>query len=426
MFSRVRRSAYATTRTFESQSMSLKNQLILIWLILFTCACGGGGGSSPAVSPQPPIRTSPSDSNNSTTTNTDTNSQAANPLNWDLSRVAPANAGASQDAVDAILNHIFTDAAVQSVLISKQGFTIGERYADGYDRDSYGTSWSVAKSFYSAAIGVAIDEGFIASVDIKVSNIINEWQDSDKADITLKQILQMRSGYDEAENIFFIEDQTEYAINSPLVNEPASQFKYSNANSQLFEPILSRATGLTAHQFLAEKILSPIGINSAEVGFWLDASGTNPMTYCCLDMRPDDFARFGLMMARNGRWQDQQIVSAAYVEQSLQANNFYGFQWWILNSAYWGGEPVPIEITAALGLGGQKIYLWSEQEIVIVVLTQYSHSGNQGYVLDTQGNNVNFPNTCSGRNNCQDSEGAEIPQFDQYQLISLIQALDSE
>ena len=66
----------------------------------------------------------------------------------------------SQAGVDAILDHIFSDAATQSALVSKDGYVLGERYADGYDVDSVGTSWSVAKSFYSAAIGVAIEQGF--------------------------------------------------------------------------------------------------------------------------------------------------------------------------------------------------------------------------------------------------------------------------
>ena len=289
--------------------------------------------------------------------------------------VSPSVANTSQANVNAVLDHIFTDQAVQSVLVSKYGLTIGERYATGYDKDSYGTSWSVAKSFYSAAIGVAIDEALIGSVDDKVSDIITEWQNTDKADITLKQVLQMRGGYSNQDNIFNTSDQTAHAISFPLASTPGTQFSYSNANSQLFEPILSRATGLSAHQYLANKVLAPIGINTNSVGFWLDVTGTNPMTYCCLDMRPDDFARFGLLFARGGAWDGEQIISQNYVSQSMTANGAYGYQWWILNSAYWNGRQVPIDITAAIGLNGQRIYIWPEHDIVIVVLTKYTQIG---------------------------------------------------
>jgi len=399
----------------------VKKIIILVTMSLAAFACGGGGGGSSTAQLQTnPIATTASNTATTPTNNTPTATQS-----WDLRRVNPSAANTSQANVNAVLDHIFTDQAVQSVLVSKNGLTIGERYATGYDKDSYGTSWSVAKSFYSAAIGVAIDEGLIGSVDDKVSDTITEWQNTDKADITLKQVLQMRGGYSNRDNIFNTSDQTAHAISFPLASTPGTQFSYSNANSQLFEPILARATGLTAHQYLANKVLAPIGININNVGFWLDSTGTNPITYCCLDMRPDDFARFGLLFARGGAWDGEQIISPNYVSQSMTANGAYGYQWWVLNSAYWNGRQVPIDITAALGLNGQKIYIWPEQDIVIVVLTKYSHSANQGYVLDTQGSVTNFPNTCTARNTCPGAQGTEVPSFDQYALISLIQALGS-
>ena len=391
--------------------------LLLVTMSLAAIACGGGGGDSSAAR----LQTNTTATAASNTAIAPTNNTTPATQSWDLRRVSPSVANTSQANVNAVLDHIFTDQAVQSVLVSKYGLTIGERYATGYDKDSYGTSWSVAKSFYSAAIGVAIDEALIGSVDDKVSDIITEWQNTDKADITLKQVLQMRGGYSNQDNIFNTSDQTAHAISFPLASTPGTQFSYSNANSQLFEPILSRATGLTAHQYLANKVLAPIGINTNSVGFWLDASGTNPMTYCCLDMRPDDFARFGLLFARGGAWDGEQIISPNYVSQSMTANGAYGYQWWILNSAYWNGRQVPIDIIAALGLNGQKIYIWPEQDIVIVVLTKYTHSANQGYVLSV----TNLPNTCTARNTCRGAQDSEVPSFDQYDLISLIQALGS-
>ena len=395
--------------------------LLLVTMSLAAIACGGGGGDSSAA--RLPTNTTATAASNTAIAPTNNTTPATQ--SWDLRRVSPSVANTSQANVNAVLDHIFTDQAVQSVLVSKYGLTIGERYATGYDKDSYGTSWSVAKSFYSAAIGVAIDEALIGSVDDKVSDIITEWQNTDKADITLKQVLQMRGGYSNRDNIFNTSDQTAHAISFPLASTPGTQFSYSNANSQLFEPILSRATGLSAHQYLANKVLAPIGINTNNVGFWLDASGTNPMTYCCLDMRPDDFARFGLLFARGGAWDGEQIISQNYVSQSMTANGTYGYQWWILNSAYWNGRQVAINITAALGLNGQKIYIWPEQDIVIVVLTKYTHSANQGYVLDIQGSVTNFPDTCTARNACPGAQDPEVPSFNEYELISLIQALGS-
>ncbi|MDE0758366.1 MAG: serine hydrolase [Pseudomonadales bacterium] len=341
-------------------------------------------------------------------------------LEWDLTPAMAEQVGTEQSAVDAIIDHIFTDIAVQSVLVTKDGFLIGQRYATGYHENSLGTSWSMAKSFYSAAIGAAIMAGEISSVDQKASEIITEWQGTIKADITLRQMLQMRSGYSASDEVFLFDDQTAYSIDRPLERPADTQFAYSNANSQLFEPIIRRTTGLSAHDYLSQKILTPIGIDVSGVGLWFDASGLNPMTYCCIDMKPLDFARFGLLYAREGKWRDAQIVPSDYVNSSLTANGWYGYQWWILNSVYFFGASVPMVIVAAQGLDGQYIFIWPEEDIVIVVLTQYSHPIEQGYVVDLSSTPLNYPDTCTARNSCTYSIGDPHNTFTHLRLVELM------
>ncbi len=344
---------------------------------------------------------------------------------WGLARAGAASVDVSQAGVDAILDHIFSDAATQSALVSKDGYVLGERYADGYDVDSVGTSWSVAKSFYSAAIGVAIEQGFFSSVNQKASEILTEFVGTEKENITIEQILRMRSGLAANTDVFFSGDQTAHALANALVAPPDTEFSYSNANSQLFEPLLRRATGMDAHSYLIEKILRPIGIDPANVGLWLDSTGTQPMSYCCIDMRPDDFLRFGLMFAREGRWQGTQVVPESYVTASLDPIGFYGYQWWAMNEAYFG-SPVRGDLKSAIGLNGQRILVWPEKDIVVVVLTKYQHFANQGYVLNLEGDTLNFPNTCTGRNSCSAAAGdlASIgppePTYDLQALVELI------
>ena len=116
----------------------------------------------------------------------------------------------------------------------------------------------------------------------------------------------------------------------------------------------------------------------------------------------------------------QQIVPTEFVTTSLSAqSDFYGLQWWILNSAFFAGQTPPITIAAALGLNGQKIYVWQDQDIVLVVQTKYAHNANQGYVLS----DTNLPDTCTARNTCPTSTGDEVAAFDQLQLMTLLQAL---
>ncbi|MCY3837845.1 MAG: serine hydrolase, partial [Gammaproteobacteria bacterium] len=190
----------------------------------------------------------------------------------------------------------------------RDGRVVGERYAEGYGVEDLVTSWSVAKSIYSAAIGIAIDEGHIESLDQKASGFFDEWLGTNKEDITIRNLLEMRAGFANA-NVFVQADQTQFSLDQPLINEPGSTFLYSNNSSQRFEPLLLRATGMNAHLWLTDRILTPIGIDETAIGLWLDPAGVNPLTYCCIDMRTDDFARIGVLFANGGTWDGETLIS---------------------------------------------------------------------------------------------------------------------
>ena len=339
---------------------------------------------------------------------------------WALPRAAPAEHGVSTCAVADVLDHVFSDQALQAALLLRNGRVLAERYAEGYGVDDLVTSWSVAKSFYSAAVGVAIDEGHIESLDQKASDFFDEWLDTDKEDITIRNLLEMRAGFADSE-IYFQFDQSQFSLDQPLVREPDTEFQYSNNTSQLFEPLLLRATGMNAHQWLTEKILNPIGIDETAAGLWLDRSGVNPLTYCCLDMRADDFARLGALFANGGSWNGETIISKDYVDASLAARvGWYGLQWWVLNTVYyWGFEPPVAGISAAHGLDGQHIFVWPEEDIALVVFTKYQHDASAGYVLSF----FNFPDTCTARNSCFGAQGPQVETYNEYELLGYMAAL---
>jgi CubicO group peptidase (beta-lactamase class C family) len=383
-----------------------KLKVLGILVFLLMASCGGGGGSAP----REPSAPSPVGA-------------AATSLlapSWNLERVEAASLGLSAQAVENILLHVFTDKAVQSATLVKDGYIVGERFSDGVTASTLGTSWSVAKSFYSAAIGIAIEQGWIASLDQKASVFLPQWQGTSKENITIRHMLEMRAGIDDSGSIFTAFDQTEYAVNAPKVRQEGVEFAYSNATSQLFEPLIRAATGLDAHAFLRQELLSPMGIDTNLVGMWLDPSGNHPLTYMGLDMRPVDMAKFGLLYARDGEWDGSQVLPAQYVQASLTAQSaYYGFQWWILNAAFLG-QPATISVAAALGLNGQKIYVWADKDVVLVVQTQYQHSQNQGYVLSS----TNFPDTCTGRNSCPGATGGEVEGYSEIALVNFLAALE--
>ena len=400
-----------TFQRFGIFSANLFRKRFLVPLFFLLCGCGGGGGSGSSGNTDLATQQT-----QQTTANQET--QSPDPV-WSLERAIPSSVGMDSEAVDAVLDHIYTDTAVQAALVVKLGRVIGERYAENYDGLDRGTSWSVAKSFYAAAIGAAIDSGFISSLDQRASDYLTEWIGTNKEEITVRQLMEMRAGLPGDTGLFVQSDQTTFSLELELDGIPGASFVYSNPSSQLFEPLLRRATGLSAHEYLRANILDPIGISSDDVGFWFDPTGVNPLTYCCLDMVPDDFARFGLLFSRGGEWNGSRVISQEFVTQSLSAQSpYYGLQWWVLNSSYFGSS-VPTTISAAHGIDGQHIYVWPAEDLVVVVLSLYEHERNQGYVLSL----TNWPNTCSGRNTCDSSTGNEVASYDERQLIDYIYAL---
>ena len=104
---------------------------------------------------------------------------------WD--EALPEDKGISIDKVNKLFDLSFEDDATQSVVLIKDGVLIAERYADGYDKNSFGTSWSMAKSFYAALILISVDKGEIGSLDDKVSKYLDYFND-DRSVITIRQL----------------------------------------------------------------------------------------------------------------------------------------------------------------------------------------------------------------------------------------------
>jgi len=282
--------------------------------------------------------------------------------------------------VDRVVDMSFEDPATQAVVLVKDGIIIGERYAEGFDNSSVATSWSMAKSFYAALIGISIERGEIGSLDDRVGKYLSYFDD-DRSHISIRHILNMTSGLEmpshEHEDMYFTQDHLGYA-KSVMADKPAGTlFEYNNVNSMLLADILYQATGIAADQLLQERIFSPIGINDATL--WRDAED-NPLTYCCVDATPRQYARFGLLFARSGRWQDRQIIPRDFVDETfkvvwddlssstIQQNRGYSLHWWI--SRYDKNN----QIFNASGKFGQYIFVDRANDLVFVRVTKYHPS----------------------------------------------------
>lgn len=273
-----------------------------------------------------------------------------------------------------------------SFLILKDGKIIYERYLHGDSVESVHMSFSMAKSFVSAMVGVAVEEGDIASIDDPVKKYLPELTSATFNGVTIKHILQMASG------VAFNEDYTDansdinkmvaavqtmsyldYINTLGRAHEPGSYNHYASINPQLLGILLIRATGMSLTAYTAEKIWKPLGME--HIGMWrLDNEGFE-LAMGGLAATARDYARLGLLYLNKGKSDTQQVLPASWVRDSVTPNEphlmpgdnpnssstfGYQYQWWM--PPEYDGDFL------ARGIWGQNIYVHPANRVVIVKL----------------------------------------------------------
>ena len=265
----------------------------------------------------------------------------------------------------------------QGVVVTRRGVIVAEWYEDGAGPQSYAASWSMAKSVTSALIGIAIDEGAIPDVHVPLADYYPVWGGSPHEQIRLEHVLQMASGLewleaydlssanesDVAQLVLTTESPLDYVLARPVESPPNTAYLYSSGDSLLLSGVLAQATGMSAGEYAADRLLSRLDIEGAE--WWIAKTGET-LTYCCLDMTTRDFARFGLLYMHGGLWGDEQVVPASWVTASLTPSPLYdgyGYQWWLSPSF---ADDLPDDSFAAQGHDGQYIYVVPSLELIVV------------------------------------------------------------
>jgi CubicO group peptidase (beta-lactamase class C family) len=272
----------------------------------------------------------------------------------------------------------------QGVVVVRHGAVVAEWYEDGRGADSYAASWSDAKSVAGTVIGIAIDRGVIPGVEASMATFYPEWSGTEKEAMTLRHVLSMTSGLDWEEsyvtdpsNLSDIarlaateSDQLGFVLAKPLAFEPGTYHSYSSADTLMLSGVIESALGTSFGAYAREVLFDPIGMTRAQ--WWTDAVG-HTLTYCCLDAPSREFARFGLLWARGGRWADRQVISEEYVRAALTPTvtdgpeglgiHSYGFQWWLgaAASGRYAGDGF-----SARGYDGQYIYVFPSLDLVVV------------------------------------------------------------
>jgi CubicO group peptidase (beta-lactamase class C family) len=271
-----------------------------------------------------------------------------------------------------------------------------EKYFNGYDERSLNTSFSMAKSFASTLVGIAIDEGYIKSVDEPITNYIPELLKKDKRfkAITIRDLLTMSSGINYEEGGFLPWSETaddtktyyatnlrELALNCQIEGKPGEYFEYNNYNPLLIGLILERATSMHVSRYMQEKLWKPMGMEAD--GSWsLDSKEDNfEKMESGVNARARDFARFGMLFAKEGNWRGKQLVSRDWVEESTRPDTStdpsqdYQYFWWV-------NTPEGKNHFSAQGNYGQYIYVAPEKDLVIVRLGNEEGENGYGYWTD--------------------------------------------
>lgn len=289
----------------------------------------------------------------------------------------PTDHGMDPAVLEGARDYAFADGMnTQGVVVVRDGVIVSEWYAEGSDADSWAASWSMAKSFTSALVGVAIEEGAIPGVDEPMATYYPEFAGTPRESMTVRDVLQMSSGLDWVENydpaaledsdiiqiVLHHADQLSYAADRPALVEPGTEWSYSSGDTLLLSGVLEQATGMPVHEYAADKLFEPLDVEQAD--WWRDAAD-HTLTYCCLDTTSRGFARFGLLYLRGGEWGSESVVPSAWVRDSLEAAptapGVYGYQWWLDDV-----EGVPADMFAAQGHDGQFIYVIPSLDLVVV------------------------------------------------------------
>ena len=302
-----------------------------------------------------------------------------NTFSWNIT--SPETIGVESSKVQKLFDYIKDPSLnTQAAILIQSNNIIAEYYADGYDESDLVTAWSVAKSFSSTIIGIAIDEGYIGSVDDSIAIYLPEWDKKPQENISLKYLLSMRSGMDDHSGlgVYFQSDMISYSLDREISRQPGEAFSYSNEDSMLLSRIIENATGLNFQEYADTKLFNKLNIDEI---WWTDQTG-NTLSYAGLDMTARDFAKFSLMIAQDGRWKGEQIVSENWIKEATsEFDNLasYGYQWWtstISDSGWGNARDVDYPFFSALGLDGQYLYIWPETDLALVRFTKYKHQGN--------------------------------------------------
>lgn len=280
----------------------------------------------------------------------------------------------------AFMDRTYTNALV----VLKDGQIVSEIYRNNSTEQTRFASWSMAKSFVSTLVGLAVAEGRIASIDDQVTRYLPELAGGAYAGATIRQVLTMSSGVDYEERYDFenpgiaawnhenalVQNRVRFADVARTIgraHRPGEVFAYKTIDTAVLGWLVERVTDRPIAQYMSQKLWEPLG--AEQDGFFIMDGPTGvgrEFTGAGFAATARDYARFGQMVLDGGRANGRQIVPAEWLRAATQpaisegTEGGYGFQWWTVPDS---------DAFYALGLEGQFIYIDPASRTVVVKLS---------------------------------------------------------
>ena len=295
--------------------------------------------------------------------------------------------GSSYSAED-FLERTYTNA----LLVMKNGRIVTEIYRNNSTPQSRFIGWSMTKSITSVLIGCAMEDGYIDSLNTAISHYLPELIGGGYEDVSIRHVMQMRSGVDYEERYDFANPGiaasnhisslvknnsrfTDVAKTLTRLNQPGEVFQYKTIDTAVLGWLIERKTGMSTAAYTERCLWEPLGAEAD--GFYImdGPPGTGrEFSGAGFNATLRDYARVGQMVLNGGVANGQRIVSEDWIKLSTQPSGGedqrrggYGYQWWTMGNS---------EAFSAIGLQGQYIYIDPDTETVIVKLSYFPPGDN--------------------------------------------------
>ena len=302
---------------------------------------------------------------------------SANPIpgaakNGDDAIFAPETQQISSERLAVMLEKIRSEKTnIHSLLVKRNDSVILDAYFYPFRKGFMHDLASVTKSITSLLIGIAIDKGFIPGESQKIIDYFPEYRMVNESikNVRIKDLLDMASGFScswndgerELHQMMKSRDWTEFMLNLPFSSEPGASFAYCSGNYYLLSEIIQRSTKMSCHQFASRYLFGPLEIQETH---WLENDKGVNQAWGDLFMTPYDLSKIGTLLIHDGAWHESQIVSKNWIsklkpQHRINNEESYGYGWWFEDA-----QPDKIE---AIGRGGQRLIIYKELKLVIVL-----------------------------------------------------------